>query len=87
MLPITLTARGITRLRDDICSFPPLRVEFNSPPPPGSLFERQGRLKLVTHCRTAADHQQKILLEYAAYRIFNLLTPVSFRARLAQVIF
>jgi hypothetical protein len=84
-LPITLSARGITRRRDEICPFPPLRVDFNGAPPAGSLFARQNRLKLVTHCRTSADFQQKVLLEYAAYRLYNALTPLSFRVRLANV--
>jgi hypothetical protein len=83
--PIALTPRGITRLQSDVCAFPPLRVEFTSPPPAGSLFHHQKRLKLVTHCRRSADFQQKVLLEYAAYRMFNMLTPVSFRARLANI--
>ena len=83
--PIILSARGLTRRRDDICPFPPLRVDFSRPPAPGSMFERQNRLKLVTHCRTSSDFQQKVLLEYAAYRLYNLLTPLSFRARLATI--
>ena len=29
--------------------------------------------------------QQKVLLEYAAYRLYNLITPLSFRARLANI--
>ncbi|HET9813037.1 MAG TPA: hypothetical protein VFP57_05195 [Sphingomicrobium sp.] len=82
---INLSPRGITRRASDICQFPPLRVEFVQPPPAGSLFEGQRRLKLVTHCRNAAGFQQKILLEYAAYRLYNLMTPQSFRARLANI--
>jgi hypothetical protein len=82
---ISLSPRGITRLRSDICQFPPLRVEFTQPPPAGSLFHGQRRLKLVTHCRPSADFQQKVLLEYAAYRLYNLLTQISFRARLANI--
>ena len=52
-LPIRLSPRGITRLRKDICEFPPLRVDFTGAPPPTSLFAGQKRLKLVTHCRPA----------------------------------
>ena len=83
--PITLSPRGITRLKKDVCQFPPLRVDFTGDPPAGSLFAGQNRLKLVTHCRSSADFQQKILLEYSAYRLYNLLTPLSFRARLANI--
>ena len=83
--PIALSARGITRKMGDICDFPPLRVQLTSAAPPGSLFEHQRRLKLVTHCKRSPDFQQKVLLEYSAYRLFNLMTPMSFRARLANV--
>ena len=83
--PIRLSARGITRRQADICQFPPLRVEFTSSPPAGSLFAGQRRLKLVTHCRTAPAFQKHVLLEHAAYRMFNVLTPASFRVRLAMI--
>jgi hypothetical protein len=84
-LPITFAERGITRRQKDVCPFPPLRVTFTQPPPETSVFAKQGRLKLVTHCRSGADFQQFVLLEYAAYKMFNRLTPVSFGARLALI--
>ena len=83
--PIALTPRGITRKTSDICDFPPLRVELTRAAPAGSLFEHQRKLKLVTHCKRSADFQQKVLLEYSAYRLYNLMTPLSFRARLANI--
>jgi len=83
--PIRLSARGITRRLKLTCSFPPLRVDFAQKPPASSLFAGQGRLKLVTHCQNDTGFQQHLLLEYSAYRIFNLISPVSFRARLATV--
>jgi len=84
-LPVMLSVRGITRRRRDVCTFPPIRVEFPDKPPPASLFKGQKRLKLVTHCQDRENFQQHILLEYAAYRMFNLLTPASFRVRLASI--
>lgn len=83
--PIQLSPRGITRRMKITCAFPPLRVEFTSKPSATSLFKGQKRLKLTTYCRTSQQHQQHILLEYAAYRMFNLLSPASLRARLAMV--
>ena len=83
--PIALSPRGITRKTSDICDFPPLRVQLTQSAPPGSLFEHQKRLKLVTHCKRDAGFQQKVLLEYSAYRLYNLVTPLSFRARLANI--
>ncbi|HUG45962.1 MAG TPA: hypothetical protein VMK31_05555 [Sphingomicrobium sp.] len=82
---VRLSPRGLTRLKRDVCQFAPMRVEFVQPPPPGSLFEGQRRLKLVTHCRSAESFQQHVLLEYAAYKLYNQLTPASYRARLANI--
>jgi hypothetical protein len=84
-LPVNLQLRGITRRTADICDFPPLRVDFTAPPPATSLFAHQNRLKLVTHCRSSANFQQYVLLEYAVYRMANVLSPRSFRVRLANI--
>ncbi len=84
-LPIRLSARGLSRRTGDICQFPPLRIEFAQRPAETSLFAGQRRLKLVTHCRSSASFQQHLLMEYAAYRLFNQVTPLSYRVRLARV--
>jgi hypothetical protein len=84
-LAIELSTRGITRRKNEICNFPPLRVEFVEKPSATSLFKGQKRLKLVTHCKSQESFQQYVLLEYSAYRMYNLLTPVSFNARLATI--
>jgi hypothetical protein len=82
---IRLTPRGIARRRKETCDFPPLRVELLKPAAATSVFTGQRRMKLVTHCRPSAGFQQHLLLEYAAYRIFNAVTPLSYRARLATI--
>jgi hypothetical protein len=84
-LPVSFKLRGITRRTKETCDFPPLRVDFTTPPPASSLFAGQKHLKLVTHCRKSSDFDQYVLLEYAAYRMYNLLTPNSFRVRLANI--
>src|SRR5439155_27257113 len=65
-------------------SFVPLRVECPRPEVEGTVFEGVGSLKLGTHCEGDQEYEQYTLREYLAYRIFNLLTPRSFRARLAM---
>jgi hypothetical protein len=84
-LPVVLHTRGHFRLRRDQCGFPPLRVVFdkNTKHTP---FDDQGGLKLVTHCSNGSrDHEQYVLREYLTYRAHALVTPASFRARLARV--
>jgi hypothetical protein len=84
-LHVTLRTRGHFRLRGTSCSFVPLRVEFDKDEVKGTLFDRQKALKLVTHCRSDKEYEQYVMHEYLVYRALNLLTPRSFRARLASV--
>lgn len=82
---ISLGARGNSRRRPETCKFPPLRVTFNDKPQNGSLFYKQKKLKLVTHCRATNGFEKHLLLEYSVYRMLNALTEQSFRVRLATV--
>ena len=78
-LPITLSTRGMTRRLQQICSFPPLRITFTQKPPKTSIFKGQKALKLVTHCQAPEEYQQGVLLlEYAAYQLYQALTPEKF---------
>ena len=84
-VPVKLGTRGHSRLRSVTCGFPPIRVEFPETGTAGTPFDGQKNLKLVTHCRDVDDYEQYVLQEYLAYRVFNLITPRSFRARLAKM--
>lgn len=75
----TVEARGLTRLRE--CRFPPLRLRFPAATAAGPDFAGQRSLKMVTHCRPGEDHEQYYVQEFLAYRILNLATAHSFRAR------
>lgn len=81
-LEVRVETRGHSRLEH--CRFPPLRVTFASAPVPG-VFAGQHKLKLVTQCDSGAKAADHVLLEEWIYRALNLLTPYSFRTRLAQV--
>jgi len=82
-LKVNLHTRGHYRLR--ICSFPPLKVEFDKNESAHTLFAHQGNLKLVVQCRDNRAFSNYLLEEYLIYRVYNLVTPMSFRARLARV--
>jgi hypothetical protein len=49
------------------------------------VFEGQQTLKLVTDCRNDNERSANVLEEYAAYRIFNLLSDYSYRVRLLRI--
>jgi hypothetical protein len=82
---VAVRTRGRLRRNKRVCQFPPLRLNFKKSEVKGSLFDKQNRLKAVTHCRDGVHYDQAILSEYLAYRIFNLLTDASFRVRLLRV--
>ena len=83
-IPVQIRTRGHSRRLQQTCSFAPLRIEFNTDKAAGTVFEGHRSLKLGTHCRDVDLYEQYTPREYAAYRVFNLMTPRSFRARLAD---
>lgn len=83
----TLSAQIRTRgnYRHANCDFPPIRLNFRKSETRDTLFDKQDKLKLVVHCDSAARHEQSVLREYLAYRVFNMLTDHSFKVRLLRV--
>ena len=67
--------------------FPPLRFNFKKDQVAGTPFEGQDKLKLVTPCKKGDRSKADVMEEYAAYRIFGLLTDISFRVRLVNITF
>ena len=74
-----VSLRGITRRR--ICRFPPLKLHFDKKKLKGTEFRGNKSLKLVTYCDTGSKYEQYYIKEFLTYRIFNLITEYSFRAR------
>lgn len=83
-LEVTLRTRGILRLNARTCAFVPLRIDFPKKAGKGTVFEGQEALKVVTHCENDDNYEQYVLLEYLAYRLYNLVTPHSYRVRLGR---
>ncbi len=82
-VPLRARTRGIWRLR--MCDFPPLRLNFAGATSKGSIFDKLDKPKLVSYCQNADDHEQYVLQEFQLYRIYNLLTPMSHKARLLRL--
>lgn len=69
---VRIKARG--QMRRNYCSFPPMLIKM-----------KDSRLKLVTHCNQTAQNENYVFKEYLAYKLFNLVTPYSFKTRLVQI--
>ncbi len=85
-LDVQLRSRGNFRRNPKVCQFTPLRLNFDKKGVKDTLFHKQDKLKLVTHCKPREKrYQQGVIREYLAYRIFNQITDMSFRVRLLRV--
>jgi len=80
---IFIDVRG--NVRRQICYIPPLRLIFNNNK--SSTLHSLKSLKLVNQCKLSRDNEQYLLKEFIIYKIYNLLTEMSFRARLLNVNF
>ncbi len=83
---LQIRTRGHFR-RDPLnCNFPPLRLNFAEDSTYKGIFSGHDKLKLVTHCMSRGkQHEQNLLKEYLAYRLYNLFTDESYRVRLAEI--
>jgi len=82
---IKLRTRGRFRLEKKNCRFPPLRLNFVKSQTKDTLFHKQDKVKLVTHCQNSREYREVILREYVAYRILNVMADTSFRVRLMRI--
>ena len=82
-LDVSIRIRG--NFRREYCELPPIRLNFKKSQVRGTLFKGQDKLKLVAPCQHGLESQQKLLLEYLAYRTYEILTDHSFGARLIRL--
>ncbi|HEV2985038.1 MAG TPA: hypothetical protein VGX46_11635 [Vicinamibacterales bacterium] len=83
-IAVELSARGHFRRMARNCSTVPLRIEFTKGEAAGTVFAGQTTLKLGTGCESSKEFEQITLREYLTYPIYHMVTPLSFRARLAR---
>ena len=84
---VAVTLRGNRRLSRKVCSYPPLRLEFDKQAVTHSIFAHQSDLKLVVQCGDGATYADYLRAEYLIYKALNVLTPLSFEARWVDVTF
>jgi len=79
---IKIRARG--EMRRKYCQFPPIMLKFKNSDT-GNVQNRSSNIKLVTHCMPIKLYEKYILKEYLTYKLFNHVTPYSFKTRLVKV--
>jgi len=81
-LSIQAKTRGHFRKTMGGCTYPPLLLQFSkSDTLSSSIFSQQHKLKLVVPC----SGDEYVIREWLVYKIYNLVTPQSFRARLVTI--
>ena len=81
-IPIEARTRGHFRRLPGNCQFPPILLQFKKEgAQQHTIFSEQKKLKLVMPCAG----EEYVIREWLTYKIYNLVTPFSFRARLVKV--
>jgi hypothetical protein len=81
-VPIEAKTRGHYRRLRDNCYYPPILLQFpKNGTNKSSIFKKSAKLKLVMPCKGA----QFVVNEWLVYRLYNIITPKSFKARLVKV--
>lgn len=82
-LDVSIRTRGL--FRRQYCDLSPLQLNFKKKQVKDTLFAGQNKLKVVAPCKHGARWQQKVVLEYLAYRTLQILTDTSFSTRLIRL--
>jgi len=79
-----LLLRG--RYRRKICDMPPIKLDFvKADLVEMGLDSTYDELKLVTHCLDGVNSNQSLLKEYWTYRLYQEITPNSFKVHLVKI--
>ncbi|MGB7842993.1 MAG: hypothetical protein WBL21_09395 [Salinimicrobium sp.] len=81
-IPLKVRQRGHFRRMKSNCKYPPLLLNFVKKSTKKTIFDGQDKIKLVMPCKD----DKYVLQEYYAYKIYNLVSPRSFRVRLVEVV-
>ena len=78
-----LKARG--EFRRSYCSLAPFWLNIRKADVANENLQDTKRIKVVTNCRGSKTYDDYLLREYLCYKIYNLISPVSFRVRLLRM--
>jgi hypothetical protein len=76
---VRLKSRG--KNRREVCNFPPIWINIRKSDIQNPTLTSTKKIKLVTHCGKSSSFETYVLKELLAYKIYNLISPYSFRVR------
>lgn len=83
---IKIRSRG--DMRKKVCFYPPLKLKFKK-----SILQKEGllpqhnKLKMVILCKASKTCEQYVFKEYLIYKLYNIISPYSFRVKLLTINF
>jgi len=80
---LRLKARG--KFRRNHCSLAPFWLDFRKLDLHNEDQQDISRIKIVTHCKGSKSYGNYVLREYLCYKIYNIISPISFRVRLVRM--
>lgn len=81
-VPVIAKTRGHFRKLKENCYYPPILLHFPARDTlKSAIFKEDSKLKLGMPCKG----EQYIIYEWLVYKLYNLITPNSFKARLVKV--
>jgi hypothetical protein len=72
-------------IRQKICYLPPLWVKITDSGIKSVSHQEGFRMHIITRCKSSTQYESYVLREYLAYKLYNLITPLSYRVRLVKL--
>ncbi len=85
VLETEIEVRPRGKYRRKVCSFPPLKLKFPKKDLKEKGWAKHNTLKLVVHCYETDWSDEMVLREYLAYKLFQHISPVALKVKLAKV--
>ncbi len=71
--------------RRSFCSFPPILLQVKGSEKHKQNLDANHTLKLINQCKSEGMYESYLLKEYLIYKMFNIISPYSYKVRLVVV--
>lgn len=85
LLEKTMRIKARGNFRRSHCNLAPFWLNLRETDVKDEDLQNIKGIKIVTHCKGSKSYEEYVLKEYLCYRIYNIISPVSFRVRLIRM--